>query len=522
MYKMIIADDERIIREGLTKLVDWNSLGFEIIKSLSDGEEVIEFLESEPVDVVLCDIMMPHFSGIDIARYVKESELTCKVVFISAYKEFELARQAIQYGVENYILKPSRMEEVIAIFQKIKKDLDNKTQDREERERINKQWEELQPLLREKFVHSLILGGQLTEPEDIKRRVKLLYPEVLPDSCICFSTTLKIVDYDNYLHNKWNHSAELFDDAIYNFFRISQENGYFHIVYKAKDILQVFVILKKDEGDVERALGNFIRQLEEIFQFKIQYEVEQLFDTIYQIAVSVGTKYHEPEPQVNSLQFHEQKKLIMSNVMGGNLGTAQKILKNIIRQYDATDRTQQIHIVDNILTDINKFLAENHETVYFALEPYINNQKLTDSSSEEEILEYCDSIFERISKLESGDIGYENGFVKQIQDYVTEHIYEDVSLEYLANEMYMTTTHLRRIFKKQTGETFLQYTTRKKMEKAAQLLSDPKYKIYQIGKMLGYSTPRYFSKLFLNFYGVYPQQYRKDVLRLGDCVDEIK
>ena len=145
-----------------------------------------------------------------------------------------------------------------------------------------------------------------------------------------------------------------------------------------------------------------------------------------------------------------------------------------------------------------------------------------DSSSEEGILEYCDSIFERISQWEEEDIGYKDGFVKQIKDYVTEHIYEDVSLEDLANKMYMTTTHLRRIFKKQTGETFLQYTTRKKMEKAAQLLSDPKYKIYQIGEMLGYSTPRYFSKLFFSFYGVYPQEYRKDVLRLGDFVDEIK
>ena len=112
------------------------------------------------------------------------------------------------------------------------------------------------------------------------------------------------------------------------------------------------------------------------------------------------------------------------------------------------------------------------------------------------------------------------GIVDRVKKYVNDHIFEDVILEDIANDMFMTTTHLRRIIKKQTGETFLQYVTRKKMEKAAELLRDPRYKVYQVGAMLGYNTPRYFSKLFYSFYGYYPQQYRKDVLKLGDLIDE--
>ena len=69
MYKLIIADDEKIIQEGLAHFVDWEEMGFEVVRTLGDGEEVIEFLESEPVDVVLTDIKMPHATGIDIARY---------------------------------------------------------------------------------------------------------------------------------------------------------------------------------------------------------------------------------------------------------------------------------------------------------------------------------------------------------------------------------------------------------------------------------------------------------------------
>ena len=100
------------------------------------------------------------------------------------------------------------------------------------------------------------------------------------------------------------------------------------------------------------------------------------------------------------------------------------------------------------------------------------------------------------------------------------HILEDIRLEDAANEIFISTTHLSRIFKQQTGETFLQYVTKKKMEKAAELLSDPHYKIYQVGECLGYKTPRYFSKLFYNVLGYYPSQYRREILHFREESDE--
>ena len=86
MYKMIIADDEKIIQEGLAELIDWNEMGFEIAETFSDGAEVIEYLDTMPVDVVLTDIRMKHVGGIDVARYVQEAKIPCKVVFISGHK----------------------------------------------------------------------------------------------------------------------------------------------------------------------------------------------------------------------------------------------------------------------------------------------------------------------------------------------------------------------------------------------------------------------------------------------------
>lgn len=133
MYTVIIVDDEKTIRDGLTHIVDWKALGYEIVATFGDGEEVIEYLNSMPVDVILTDIKMVHLSGIDIARYVQESGLLCKVVFLSGYREFELARQGMKYGVNDYVLKPSTMEEIQEIFIRIKNSLDD-------RKKIMKPW----------------------------------------------------------------------------------------------------------------------------------------------------------------------------------------------------------------------------------------------------------------------------------------------------------------------------------------------------------------------------------------------
>ena len=83
MYKIVIADDEKIIRMGLKNVVDWEELGFEISEIFADGQEVIEYLDYMPPDVILTDIKMSHVSGLDVARFVFEQKLPCKVVLIS-------------------------------------------------------------------------------------------------------------------------------------------------------------------------------------------------------------------------------------------------------------------------------------------------------------------------------------------------------------------------------------------------------------------------------------------------------
>ena len=151
MYQLLIADDEKIIREGLKNVVDWNDLGFEIADIFTDGQEIIEYLDYAIPDVILTDIKMSHISGIEVAKYVFDHKMPCKVVLISGYQEFELALQGIKYGAEDYLLKPIDVDNLIETFSKLKLELDQKQQQERKAQEEKYRMEEAIPLLEERF-----------------------------------------------------------------------------------------------------------------------------------------------------------------------------------------------------------------------------------------------------------------------------------------------------------------------------------------------------------------------------------
>jgi two-component system, response regulator YesN len=124
MYSLLIVDDEEEIRNALALYFPWNEWGFEVVHVAEDGSQALEYARSTRVDVALCDIRMPAMSGIDFARLCSELGLDLRIVFLSAYKDFEYARAALQYGVRRYVLKPVKYRDLADAFAGVKEDLD--------------------------------------------------------------------------------------------------------------------------------------------------------------------------------------------------------------------------------------------------------------------------------------------------------------------------------------------------------------------------------------------------------------
>lgn len=118
MWKVMIADDELYIIEAMEKLIDWNKMNCQLVFKARNGQELLEQIKQQTPDIIITDIVMPLVNGIDIARYVYENKLSSKVIILSAYTEFEYAREAIQYDVCGYIVKTSLMETLPEIILK--------------------------------------------------------------------------------------------------------------------------------------------------------------------------------------------------------------------------------------------------------------------------------------------------------------------------------------------------------------------------------------------------------------------
>lgn len=523
MYKIIIADDEKIIQDGIVKLVDWNSLGFEIAGVLDDGAEVIECLNSMPIDVVFTDVKMRHISGIDVARYIYNNEIPCKVVFLSGYKEFELVHQAIKYGVEDYILKPSKVEELKTVFQKIKKELDEKARTLEFYKKVDARWVEMKPMLKEQFINELVTGT-LRDKNELRQRMQLLYPEIDVEANPCMIADIIIENYDSFMSEYWKYGMELFDDAFNNFIKIMDKECYCHVIFKNKEKFHIFIMAKtyKQTGEENIAFLKHLceqvkEQVQEIFRVKVTYVPIQYYQSVVRMVkqpIVYGKLYAKEDMD---LLLKEQKKLIMTNIMKGNINTAKKMLVNILSSLDKDNLGRKKNFIIDIFSSIGNFLQNNNNGLFLQVEPYLDYNVILNLDDLIQLTEYCEQFFDVMKSKEAiSDHFDKDSLINRMKEYVDEHILEDINLENVADELFISSSQLNRILKKQTGETFLQLVTRRKMEKAIELLHDPQYKVYQVGEILGYKTARHFSKLFYNFCGYYPSQYRKDVLKIGD------
>lgn len=124
MYRLIIADDEQEIREGLAYCIPWEEWGYTVEQCFKSGDSVIQYLTENSVDVALLDIVMDGASGLDVARWIQENGRNIHVILLSGHSDFEFARDALRLGVRDYLLKPTDMEEVQRVFSNLREALD--------------------------------------------------------------------------------------------------------------------------------------------------------------------------------------------------------------------------------------------------------------------------------------------------------------------------------------------------------------------------------------------------------------
>ncbi|QUH31339.1 response regulator transcription factor [Vallitalea guaymasensis] len=533
-YKLIIVDDEKVIRDGMANLVDWNSMGFTVVRAYSDGKDVIKYIENnQQVDIILADIKMTFVSGLELAKYIHDNKCNAKIVLISGFKEFEYAKKAIDYGVLHYLTKPMSLEEIAKTFSTIKNELDKEFEKLNNIEEEVSRFEEVRPLLIQQFFTDLVLGG-LIERNLIMDRLQLIKLDIDPDTTYC--CTIDVLIKKNTI-GKWKYDKNQFFAAISNFIQGEHNHIQFYTIYNQEEIIKIIGLssyyddTQKFQESVTIHLKSIMKTINSMLSVDMDIDISGVYKTILDITKHdrLVKKTHSYDNRNNGLpighsdylKLMEQQKLMMSYVNIGNFEYVSNIMDSVMKELEDIDITY----VKNFITDLfSRFFFNLHELgidLYSINNGQVDYHKIMSMKSMMEIKSWCKQVLRDIMDIVSKyQQSSQAQIIQQAKEYINNNYNLDISLEQVADKVFLSSAYFSRLFKKIEGESFTDYLIKIRIEKAMELIKNPHFKTYEICEKVGYKNSRYFSKLFKRNTGLTPSEYRKKLIKVSGEEDE--
>lgn len=534
MYKVLLVDDEALIREAISENIKWKELGFQFLGACENGKEAIEKIDQEVPDLLITDICMPYIDGMELTKYVYEKYPATKVIIISGYDEFEYAKTAVKYKVLEYVLKPITAYELTELLDKIKKDFDMESDKNKNLKKIREAYISNLPVMKGRFLNSLMQGNVSTEEvkkksEDFKVDLRGKY----------FATA--IVEGDDLREYIKRHHGIKEDLVLFAIFNITEE-----IVNKQKCGITF-------QNGEEKTVIIFKADKEEGFRnrlYDIGTEVREALNQYLKMDVAIGIGKTVPTTSWLNRSLETAKSVLEYRfLLGGNvvldareLGVnasvtgidisvwTDKILlsikagdieqiENVIRLFvktlkeDYVPKNRIIIYIQNIVLSIVNMLDTaglSDEKLMEGEHTFINNiymhKHLIDIESE--LIGFCEKVSQVMTSEKDS---YGNRQAIMALDYVDKNYGNtEISLNSVCNYLAMSTSYFSSIFKNYTGETFIETLTKKRIEKAKSLIENTALKSYEIANEVGFSDPHYFSITFKKHTGFTPTEYAKN------------
>lgn len=532
MYKVIIVDDEEIMRDGLTNLVDWEAMGFEVGAQFEDGREAIEYISGNTVDVVFTDIKMTFVSGLDLAAYIVDNSLPIKIILISGHKDFEFARRAVGLNVVEFLLKPISLKDIRNVFVKIKKELDEYNQQMKIEKQSQKKFSELVSYMNEQFVTDLVLGA-LRNKNEICKRLKLLEIDIDIDKDKCCIIHIEVNDYNRFMKDNWCYGEEALYTAVYNFFEFDDNKVSFYPIQSRQGKMEILAVRKGKSDDhtfskkMEEQLAKIHTNIKTIMGLTVAIKIGRIFNNIYELARNNGQRQlslthdkKDDEAIISSEDFDkimDREKLLVTHIRDGNFEGVKSLFELFIEELSSMGMEFiQNFCIDMFSMVINKLRDHNME-VYKTVKGMLAYSDIMRASDIHEIYETGLKMLYGITEY----MGKQEGVSRQnvithVKQYIQDNYNRDITLDSAADYVYLSPAYLSRFFKEQTGENFCDYVIQIRLENAVKLLNDGRYKVYEISQMVGYNSIKYFYRLFKKYYGCTPNEYRQKMQILGD------
>lgn len=499
MYKVMIIDDEVIIREGLKVVIDWHLYGFHVIGEATDGEEGLELVLKFQPDLILVDIRMPGLDGIQLIERLRQAGYEGQVIILTGFAEFEYAQKAVQLDVFSYLLKPIDELELIQALKVLKDKLD------EASEQMRIMDEHTNELALRKY-HELMLHGLWDEEEDPYLDDKGFYLTVLvaantgedESGFVAFRETVK----------------KYTDRQMSAVFMMHGQTAI--IIYKNKTFNQLDVILHDLYKKLQRRLEikPFItvgRRVDKFRQLNLSYQdANGLLSRKFLFRnedIIFWNAYIKEKTDHEGLIFDTQ--YIYGLVEIGNLEAMEVYLSKFSFQLTqselAVNRIRGL-CINGYIELKEKILINYPKLQHLFPGQYEIIDRIYESENLQEIIEFFYETFERISsKVCDGDKG---NTIKRVLNYVHSNYNKNLKLEGLARLFGYNSSYMGTLFKKEVGRPFNTYLDELRIEHAKELLESGQFKVYEVAEKVGYKSVDYFYTKFRKYVGVSPKAYR--------------
>lgn len=524
MYRILIVDDEQLIREGLRKIIDWDEHGLEIVGEASNGMEALEAFNVLKPDILLTDIKMPLFDGLKLIKSVREVSSRTKIIIISGFNDFQYVKEALKYGVENYIIKPISKEELsstlVSAVEKIQSETYESIKSREKeyvfRDSILYRLVTNRIGKRELEKKSDLLGMDRKDSFFSVAIIKALKPEgnstdiAINDSSLFGSAMVNILSETICKEVNCNIFIDLNGDAV----------AIFHSDTKSGVVEGIDVLLKKCinninyylRSDVFVAVGNVQEGIENVhISYKTAADLLHYFVVFphNHILNSEKSELENKKSHESIIDHDHLKDMILTdrsdeisnyfNMLSENLSKSTSLSMKYINTFTVELLTCLINTVKDAFMDTDGIL-QKYEEIFSDLLKQKMPEDLV-ASAKNVALELADTIRQNRENPQS--------LIDQIIEYVNNNYFDqDLSLKTLSNRFDFAAGYLGQLLKKKTGELFSDYVNGVRVEHAKALLLNTDMKASEIAEKVGYSTSNYFYRIFKKITGAYPSEYR--------------
>lgn len=528
MLKLLIVDDEYLSIESIKLIIDKYIEDIEIVGTAKSGREAIEKAVQLKPDVIFMDIKMPGINGIEAIKQIKNINNNTKFVMITAYEYFDYAKEAINLGVHDYILKPLTKSKIIKTLSElneaITKERENIKQEIIMKEKVNK----IMPIMENQFIYSKIMDEGETDSVEF-------YEDVLGIN-LSRGYILMASMVNNESIKADNVKDSFKRQAFYETFTLSLKSITDCVVsLPINDRIIAYIpideFIDNDSlKDLSISIANKINQKIKMnvnINYRLgigrSYSVDNLLKSYNEayVATSISndkivTHYEDISLPVSNLELYPKNKdeILVNKALIGDLNGTLNILDEIfywmtLNYSDDINKTKAkmlellIAIKRNINSDINQDGVFEQMYITNIVESNdINSLKST-------VKNYMKSIVSDVENFKNSKL---NGIISEAINYITKNYNKDISLDDVARELNMSYHYFSKFFKDTMGKNFVDYLTELRIEKSKNLLKDNAISIKAICYEIGYHDPNYFSKIFRKATGMTPTEYRASII----------